>query len=1189
MKKSFFVLTISICFYYNLFAQRTEPNSGIFWAPMTINNITAWYSSDGRQEGTNTTLKISGATFPRKTARTVFMSGFLYGGNRTDTTSSQLFVNGAYYTNTLRQGAILGIQTGIVENRFGPEARIWRIRKDFSVADLRRDAAETYGIAENNVGILDMQRLRNEYKKDWIEWPASKGAPYYDKNNNGVYDPKFTTNDFNVEIPDTSSDSPGLADADQVIWYTCNDLGGNSPWATASVGIETQVTIWAYKSTNALGNTIFRRGRLIFKGKATTPSNQTLQNMYIGVWSSIDLGQATDNFAGSDSLLGLGFLYNSRVLDIEYVKYNIVPPAVGFDIVQGARVSGSANDSALFNFQFRKGSKNLPVTSVIYTSGLNPPISNGSTGAPLIYNSLQGLVARSNVMRIDPVTSRPTKFWSPGDPVSRIGWIDGTNENTGSRELYISTGPFTMALGDTQEIVTALIAAHSPDRVASVHVLKYYDKIVQDSYSKLLVPSKIPPTPNATATELDRSILLEWEKDAAQRALVESFSSGGYLFEGYNVYQLPSATAPQYEWTKIATYDLKNEVTQIVQDDINPITGRIEQRVVHDAKNSGLVRYLLLKKDSLANREMINGQEYHFAVTAYSYTTSTTLPYHSLESEPKIFTVTPHKPNPETVVSYTINDSLITLPENVIGNNDGRIGVKILDPYSVVGGSYDVWFGIVAGNNTWTFVKTLPGTDYTTITGKLTGNELAVPRPNPLPTTTGTATFTLNDALDKIAYSVDINSPNTITSIEVYYGPKNSNGSLIKTLGTNSKNISGVWTKNDAIQPLTDDLIKHLIGGYLYVLVRSTTYPNGEMRAQLSDGLTPRATLPLPDATTSSRSVFTFSENRLPNEGFSLYVAPSSIGFKSGEQIAPTKSNIVNAMNPEGTYYIMGPGYSWGAYQRTESTIEIRFTNDTNWAIVSASIPAQTKYIRVPFQVYQDSVRVWAVVANAIPTDSVWDTKGNFFQNGKPTFDKIVGVVSKEDFAGTDISYNATVINGELPTTNSMKGRFINAVNHIAQNIIFVNMKEDGKSPAAGTRILLSPYKSIEYGDIKRFTLKSVQTGNKSAAKQQLNTINVFPNPYYGAHGFETSTSNKYVTFSHLPEKATIRIFNLGGIHTRTLHKNDPEQFLRWDLRNEKGFFVASGIYIVYIEMEGIGTKILKLAVVMEDLNLNAF
>ena len=48
----------------------------------------------------------------------------------------------------------------------------------------------------------------------------------------------------------------------------------------------------------------------------------------------------------------------------------------------------------------------------------------------------------------------------------------------------------------------------------------------------------------------------------------------------------------------------------------------------------------------------------------------------------------------------------------------------------------------------------------------------------------------------------------------------------------------------------------------------------------------------------------------------------------------------------------------------------------------------------------------------------------------------------------------------------------------------------------------------------------------------------------------------------------------------RTFSKEDESQFLIWDLLNKSGRLVASGVYIVHIEMPELAvSKILKLAV----------
>jgi hypothetical protein len=110
-------------------------------------------------------------------------------------------------------------------------------------------------------------------------------------------------------------------------------------------------------------------------------------------------------------------------------------------------------------------------------------------------------------------------------------------------------------------------------------------------------------------------------------------------------------------------------------------------------------------------------------------------------------------------------------------------------------------------------------------------------------------------------------------------------------------------------------------------------------------------------------------------------------------------------------------------------------------------------------------------------------------------------------------------------------------------------------------------------------------------ARNQVDEINVFPNPYYGINSEEINKYNRFVTFNHIPDGTVkVRIFNLAGVLVRTIDKTDEGQFMRWDLANEDGLPVASGLYIAYIDMPDLGTtKILKLAIVQEQQILDRF
>ena len=49
------------------------------------------------------------------------------------------------------------------------------------------------------------------------------------------------------------------------------------------------------------------------------------------------------------------------------------------------------------------------------------------------------------------------------------------------------------------------------------------------------------------------------------------------------------------------------------------------------------------------------------------------------------------------------------------------------------------------------------------------------------------------------------------------------------------------------------------------------------------------------------------------------------------------------------------------------------------------------------------------------------------------------------------------------------------------------------------------------------------------AASDDYAKINVYPNPYYANNSQEAARFDKFVTFTHLPNKASIKIFSIDG------------------------------------------------------------
>lgn len=162
----------------------------------------------------------------------------------------------------------------------------------------------------------------------------------------------------------------------------------------------------------------------------------------------------------------------------------------------------------------------------------------------------------------------------------------------------------------------------------------------------------------------------------------------------------------------------------------------------------------------------------------------------------------------------------------------------------------------------------------------------------------------------------------------------------------------------------------------------------------------------------------------------------------------------------------------------------------------------------------------------------------------------------------------------------------------VLARIIFCDFGGGGVLPEPGTVVRFITNKIN--GEDVTYTLQTpdAATYNSSAlAKKNLDLINVFPNPYYGAHSGERTPVDKWVEFTHLPPTCTIRIFNIAGALIKTIKRQGvtDRTWEKWGLDNEAGLPVASGIYIYHIDVPGVGEKIGKMALFLPQERLDTF
>ncbi len=113
-------------------------------------------------------------------------------------------------------------------------------------------------------------------------------------------------------------------------------------------------------------------------------------------------------------------------------------------------------------------------------------------------------------------------------------------------------------------------------------------------------------------------------------------------------------------------------------------------------------------------------------------------------------------------------------------------------------------------------------------------------------------------------------------------------------------------------------------------------------------------------------------------------------------------------------------------------------------------------------------------------------------------------------------------------------------------------------------------------------------SGSTEVAEEALDLIRAVPNPYYGFSSYENTSFDQRIKITNLPPKCSVRIYSLDGRLIRTYNRDaqaDPtrgtDQLVtseEWDMKNEQGVDVASGVYIIHIDASasGLGEKVIK-------------
>jgi len=1097
-----------------------KPTGSPIRAYLNINNISTVIKNTGISD-IDAFESASGLIYPFGSGKgAVYVSGLLWGAVL-DGNAAQPLVGGSAYREGLQGGWIES--DGTVVPNTDSRSRIYRVRPDVYPGGPSINVSKEAGDEGKSEAAVTAQ-----YETDWANWPADLGAPYFDGNGNGQYDSDASTGDI-----------PGFPGADQTVWFVCNDQQAGLTqdlYGSLPMGIEMQATMWAYASAGPLGNMYFRKYIIINKTDVLGDP-KPFEDMYVSMWSDPDVGNSTDDFAGSDTLLSLSYAYNGAASDATYDP--LPPPAAGFDFFQGPIVE-SPGDTAIFKGAYLPGFKNLPMTASYYfvrgDANVTDPTQGDPQGAVQFYRFMQGKVGLTGEFFVDPITGLETTFTLTGDPFTGEGWVDGLLIGPDDRRIGMASGPFTMEPGDTQEVVVAeIMAGATPgtNYLAAVNVLKQYDIFAQEAYDKFFQLPSPPLRPNVQVSELDREIVLNWGWSQDDVITTESNVSDTYEFEGYNVYQLPSASASVISGIRLATFDLVTDPGPVIEPIIDPATGELITEIGQYGNNTGIQRLFNITKNAFDNTPLINGIKYYFAVTAYSVTSdyddsvSITVPK-SLENPILIITVIPQSTRPGEVYGADIGDSLTAVHSE--GLSDGNLFPLVVEPDRLTGLSYTVSFDTIPGG---AVVWHADRSDGVRVLENITDQNNDVGSPT----------------ADGIQFRVQ-GAPNDFKLFEVV---ANGNGPIDPPVG-------------GALD----------FGGFPSLRPDDTQ--------QVGEGH--------------------WAVHTADNGG-------SSGGGDRGDFDA-FKSRVTRA------------GGNWPAI--IPDDFEMRFTGDNSNPGVGGGYAQEVfnddNVFWVPFELWNigsnttddpsDDYRLISLIIDDAGPGNEGDDMYLLESWGNPTTgggDLEHSVSGADNDPFTDWVYwyrpvdtSPGTAGYDLAEAEMLAGTYTGEFDtEVMARTVLVNWNGDIGDPNAtgvynqdvpemGTIFRITSTKpNVAFEDKFTFTAPA-NTMDVDLAREDVNKVNVFPNPYYGINTEEINKYNRFVTFTHMPERAKVRIFNLAGVLVRTIEKDDEGQYLRWELTNEDQLPVASGLYIAYIEFTDLGeTKILKLAIVQEQQILDRF
>ena len=1042
----------------------------------------------------------------------------------------------------------------------------------------------------------------------WQDWKTAVDkfdADFYDGDGDGEYNPV----DLNGNGKWDKESVPGAMDGedmpdllgDETAWCVYTD---GEPGATrlrfAGVnpqGVEVRQTVFGFASKGALGNMLFIRYRLRNAGLVAS----VLDSVFFGAWADPDLGaEHLDDLVGVDVPRNAGFTYNGDDDDPGYGSqipcYMIdffsgpnayIPDVTYFDSNGDGEYTEGVDVALDTAYSFRgqnigirifPGAKNLDVSSFVHYVQ-SDPLRGDPSDEFEARNYMLGLLRLGEVfdpcddawggvfgMPCDDPSLDP-RLWYSGDPVTNVGWL--TTVPTDQRQMT-NVGPFQLVEGEEDlEIVVAYVVGQGSDRLNSITVARDIDDGAQFVFDKNFKAPTPPPTLQAEVVSgpefIDFLIPV-----SEQVGFLDHTEAWDNRFHGINVTAYRTSSTQEIvggiqNITLHTTFQADNFIQDIFKE--NPETGgrellfseadstnKLDVQVYSDPER-GRIR-IRVTENPFDGTDLVKGVPYYFSFTSYALNYDALLPMiegtpfgdpgdYFLSAEGFVAEVE----NVPKIITVVLGEDLYNPPvpvggsEQIAGAARGLLTYDVVNKEELTGDTYEVTFKIDSSS-----------ADYATFWQL---ENIA------------TSTVLKDSATEYLFGSTLIDQEITegfITKIEaqvatidtVSYVP----ASAIWYNAFDSASVTGIWyVGTDLPQGAKIPTFNEKVGEHTFAnklrrvelrfgtngVGKAYRYINGYTGIPASNNYTFAHALSSSD-TTNKGVIGNWDEtNDRPNGFIDVPFTAWVVDDRYGEE-RQLAVGIVERRNTS-TYPLANPDGVWDPDTTLRSNGEVIVIFDSPYDPAGGHI----ELTGGDFSTSTGTETVWAGLING--PDMPADAQG----------------VTEEQRA--------------IFSANWFNAMYVVGLERINETSFYT----------AGD-VLTIPLVVYPYTELDVYQFQTVAGGEltENEERELFKMVNVYPNPLYGfnvATSYTNSPSDEpFVTFSNLPEVITIKIYSLSGQLLRTLTQpTPPSPFLRWDLQNESGLRVASGLYLAIVSSPKYGEKVLKFSIIMPEKQIQKF